>query len=193
MQNLGFDGYLTINKVIDKSSVHAAIVIMISNKKYIVDIGYPIYAPIPVIEKAVTVSDTFPLEYRCTPTSPKEYIIENFPHPEPYLYHLTDIPVNPIDYLKIASNDYGESGLFSDRIIIRKMINKVPTRFDSEDTPYNVHTLQNGEKVKTFIKDEELVRRLSDHFKMDGKIISQAFITLNKVNAQQVLANISAE
>ena len=32
LQNLGFDGYLTSNKIIDKSSVHSAIVIMISDK-----------------------------------------------------------------------------------------------------------------------------------------------------------------
>jgi len=193
LQNLGFDGYLTSNKIINKTSVHSAIVMMISDKKYIVDIGYPTYAPIPVIEEAVTVSGNFPIKYRCTPTSSKEYIIENFPHPRPYLYHFKDIPVNPGDYLEMASKDYGEGGLFSNRIIIRKMINKVPTRFDSEDIPYNIHTLQNGEKVKTFIKDEDLIRRLSDHFNLNRKIISQAFMILNKTNAQQGHANIPAE
>ncbi|HEX8331071.1 MAG TPA: arylamine N-acetyltransferase [Segetibacter sp.] len=193
LQNLGFDGYLTINKIIDKSGVHSAIVIIISNKKYIIDIGYPTYAPIPVIEEAVTVSHNLPVQYRCTPTSSKEYIIENYPHPKPYLYHFTDIPVNTTDYLKTASRDYGEDGLFSDRIIVRKIINKVPTRFDSEDIPYNIHILKNGEKLKTFIKEEDLIRRLSDHFKMDRKIISQAFIMLSKTNAQLELVNIPAE
>jgi arylamine N-acetyltransferase len=182
LQHLGFDGYLTINKIIDKSSVHSAIVILIGDRKYIVDIGYPTYAPIEVSEKAVTVSDNSPIRYRCTPASPKEYIIENFPHPKPYLYHFTDNPVNPGEYLEMAGKDYGEGGLFSDRIIIRKMINKVPTRFDSEDIPYNIHTLQNGEKLKTLIKEEDLVTRLSDHFKMNPKIISQAFMILNKTN-----------
>jgi arylamine N-acetyltransferase len=193
LQNLGFKGYLTINKIVDKSSVHSAIVIIIGDKKYIADIGYPTYAPIPVIEEAVTVSDSFPTKYRCTPASSKEYIIENFPHPKPYLYHFADIPVNPTDYLDIAGSDYGESGVFSDRIVIRKMVNKVPTRFDSEDIPYNIHTLHNGEKVKTFIKDEDLIRRLSDHFALNRKIISQAFLILNHPNAQQKFANIQAE
>ncbi|RYY00938.1 MAG: arylamine N-acetyltransferase, partial [Gammaproteobacteria bacterium] len=147
--DLGFEGYLTINKVMDKSYVHAAIVIRINDKKYIVDIGYPTYAPILVAEEAVTVSDSGLIHYRCTPASPSEYIIENFPHPKPYLYHFTDIPVNPADYRKMAANDYGEKGLFSNRIIIRKVVNKVPTRFDSEDIPYNIHTLQHGEKVRT--------------------------------------------
>ena len=182
LQHLGFDGYLTINKVIDKSSVHSAIVIMIGDKKYIVDIGYPTYAPIPVFEERVTLVDASPLTYRCTPVAAKEYIIENFPHPRPYLYHFTDIPVNPKDYLEMAGKDYGEGGLFSDRIIIRKVINKVPTRFDSEDAPYNIHTLHNGEKRRTLIKAEDLVTRLSDHFSMDRKMIAQAFSILNKTN-----------
>lgn len=188
LQHLGFAGYLTINKVMDKSSVHSAIVITISDKKYIVDIGYPIYAAIPIIEETVTVSDTFPIKYRCTPASSKEYIIENFPHPKPYLYHLTDIPVNPRDYLEIANKDYGEGGLFSDRIVIRKVINKVPTRFDSEDAPYNIHTLQNGEKVKTLMKEEDLVSRLSDHFNLNRNLISQAFKILSKTAAPQGLS-----
>lgn len=184
LQSLGFNGYLTVNKIIDKSSAHTAIVIIINDKKYIVDIGYPTYAPILLIEETVTFTENYLIGYRCTPISSNEYIIENFPHPKPYLYHLKDIPVQPKDYLKIASDDYGELGLFSNRIIIRKMINKVPTRFDSEDIPYNIHTLQNGEKRKTFIKDEALLGRLSDHFNLNRKIISEAFIILNKKNQE---------
>ena len=193
LRNLGFDGYLTINKIIDKSSVHSAIVIRISDKKYVVDIGYPTYAPIPIIEERITVSGNFPIQYRCTPVSSKEYIIENFPHPKPYLYHLTDNPVNLTDYLHIASKDYGETGLFSDRIIIRKMANKVPTRFDSEDIPYNIPVLHNGEKLKKFIKEEDLISQLSDHFNLNPKIISQAFNILGKKKIQQDLTNIPAE
>jgi arylamine N-acetyltransferase len=192
LQNLGFNGYLTINKVVDKTGVHSAIVIVISDKKYIVDVGYPTYAPIPVIEEADTVSDTLPIMYRCTPGSSNEYIIEKFPHPKPYLYHLRDLPVNTRDYLKTASKDYEEGGLFSDRIVIRKLINKVPTRFDSEDIPYNVHTLQNGDKVRTFIKDEELTERLSNCFSLNRRMIDQAFMVLNQRNAQQGLTNIPA-
>ena len=166
---------------------------MISDKKYIVDIGYPTYAPIPVLEEVVTVTDSLPINYRCTPASSREYIIENFPHPRPYLYHLTDIPVNPADYLQTASKDYEEGGLFSDRIVIRKVINRVPTRFDSEDIPYNIRILQNGEKLKTFIKSEDLIERLSDHFNLNSKLIRQAFLILNKMNVQQELAITPAE
>ncbi len=182
LQDLGFNGYLTINRVVDKTSVHSAIVIMISGKKYVVDIGYPTYAPIPVIENTATVSDSSPVRYHSTPASSNEYIIENFPHTKPYLYHLTDIPVSPGEYLELARKDYDEGGLFSDRIIMRKMINKVPTRFDSEDIPYNIHVLHNGEKTKTFIKAEDLIQRLSAHFNINPVVISQAFLILSKTH-----------
>jgi hypothetical protein len=190
LKHLGFDGYLTINKVIDKSSVHSAIVIIINGKKYIVDIGYPTYAPIPMNKEAVMVLNHHVMNYRCIPVSSKEYIIENFPHPKPYLYHLTDIPVHPSNYLKTANEDYGGGGLFLDRIIIRKMINRVPARFDSEDIPYNIHTLQNGRKLKTYIKDEDPISKLNEYFNLDLNLISQAFMILRKTNAQHGLANI---
>jgi hypothetical protein len=191
LQHLGFDGYLTINKVMDKSSVHSAIIIIIDGNKYLVDIGYPLYAPIPVHEEAATIVNNSLINYQCTPVSSKEYIVENYPHPKPYLYHLTDTPVHLADYLKIASDDYGDGGLFSDRIIIRKIIDKMPTRFDSEDIPYNIHILLNGEKHKTFVKDEDLFVRLSAHFTLNCKFIRLAFTILNE-NAQQGLANIRA-
>jgi hypothetical protein len=71
-------------------------------------------------KEAVMVSDNFPMNYRCTPVSSKEYIIENFPHPKPYLYHLTDIPVHPRDYLKIANEDYGEGDCFQTELLFAK-------------------------------------------------------------------------
>jgi arylamine N-acetyltransferase len=180
LQNLGFEGYLTINKITDKSSVHSAIIVKINNKKYIVDIGYPVYAPIPINEGAITIINTYQSTYRSTFIAPNEYIIENFPHPQPYLYHLTDIPVTTKDYLKIARLDYGEKGLFADRIIIRKIINRLPTRFYSEDIPYNIHTLQNGSKLKTFINEEHLIPALNKHFNLDMEIITKAFSVLKK-------------
>lgn len=182
LQDLGFDGYLTINKIADKSSIHSAIVITINDRKYIVDIGYPTYAPIPLLEVEDTISGPSPMQYRCIPLSATEYRIENLPHPRPYLYHLTDIPVTTTDYLKIASADYGDCGLFSDRVIIRKVINNVPTRFDSEDCPYNIHTLHHGEKRKTLISAEDLAGRLSRHFAVDRHLIERAFQILNTTN-----------
>jgi arylamine N-acetyltransferase len=180
LQHLGFEGYLTINKIMDKSSVHSAIIIKLNNKKYIVDIGYPIYAPIPITEGAITSINTHQITYRSTYIAPNEYIIENFPHPKPYLYHLTDIPVTTNDYLNIARLDYGEKELFADSIIIRKIINKLPTRFNSEDIPYNIHTLQNGSKLKTLINEENLIPSLAKHFNVAIEIITKAFSLLKK-------------
>ncbi|WP_298296378.1 arylamine N-acetyltransferase [Hydrotalea sp.] len=185
LSDLGFKGYLTINRIIDKSSVHSAIIIVIDNNKYIVDVGYPLYSPITIKENSVVITENKLITYQCTSIDNKQYLIENFPHPKPYLYHLTDLPVTLEEYLKIANNDYGDDGLFSNRIIIRKVINDIPTRFDSEDIPYNIHTLKNGQKVKTFIEEKNLTDRLSNHFGLHNRIISQAFKIIQKTNAQQ--------
>lgn len=178
LMSLGFDCYLTINKIVDKSSVHTAIVVTINRSKYIVDIGYPLYAPIPLVEYSTSYADHHLIKYRSTYIGPNEYLIENFPHPKPYLYHLTDIPVSERDYLNISIADYCETGLFLDRIIIRKIIDNTPTRFDSEDLPYNIHQLLNGTKTKNDLRDEDLIDTLSDHFALNIDIIRKAFEVL---------------
>lgn len=183
LQSLGFECYLTINKISDKSSVHSAIIVTINNSKYIADIGYPLYAAIPVIKNGVVNLNHQLINYRSTAIGSNEYLIENFPHPKPYLYHLTDIPVSDDDYLKVAASDYCDTGLFFDRIVIRKVIDSIPRRFDSEDLPYNIHALQNGTKTKTFVEAEILIETLSDYFSLDIDLIRKGFEILNKRNS----------
>ena len=175
LKSLGFDSYLTINKMVDKSSVHSAIVVTINKSKYIVDIGYPLYAPIPLVKYSISYANHQLIKYRSSYIGLNEYLIENFPHPKPYLYHLTDIPVSGSDYLNISIADYCETGLFLDRIIIRKIIDNTPTRFDSEDLPYNIHQLQNGTKTKNNLRDENLINTLSDYFALNIDVIRKAF------------------
>ena len=179
LKSLGFDAYLTVNKIADKSSVHAATVVTLNRSGYIVDIGYPLYAPIPILENQTGYVNHPIINYRSVFTGPNEYLVENFPHPKPYLYHLTDIPVSERDYLNIAIADYCETGLFLDRIVIRKIINNTPTRFDSEDLPYNIHQLHNGTKTRAPIREEYLINTLSDHFAIDMDVIRKAFEALN--------------
>ena len=180
LESLGFSGYLTINKIVDKSSVHSSIIVSIDSCKYIADIGYPLYAPIPIVDTATGYAKYQSMEYRSTYIQPKEYLIENFPHPKPYLYHLSDIPVNEGDYRKVCINDYCDTGLFLDRIIIRKIIDNTPTRFDSLDLPYNIHQLQNGTKTKTNLAEENLIADLGTFFKLNSEIIKKAFNILNQ-------------
>lgn len=175
LKSLGFETYLTINKIEDKSSLHSAIIVKLDSIKYIVDIGYPLYAPIPINKNKVCVIRLNNIEYRSTYLSDENYLIENHPHPQPYLYHLTDIPVSSKDYLKICTDNYGEKGLFLDRIIIRKVKNGVPTRFDVEDLPYNIHLLQNGQKSKHLLDEDKMNSILSEYYNMNIDLINEAF------------------
>ena len=180
LKSCGFDGYLTINKIVGKSSVHSAIVVTINKSKYLVDIGYPLYAAIPIVENEIKYSKYQLMEYRSTYIAENEYLIENFPHPKTYLYHLSDNPVSEIDYLNLCITDYCETGLFLDRIIIRKIIDNIPTRFDSQDLPYNIHRLHRGTKTRKILQEENLINNLGNYFKLDVDVIRQAFNGLNK-------------
>lgn len=183
LESLGFEGYLTINKVVDKKSSHSSVVIIISNKKYIVDIGYPTYAPILFGQREKTVTYTPFICYQSTNIGENEYIVENTPHPKPYLFNLIDVPVKNEDYLNAAIQDYGHTGLFLDRIVIRKLVDGMATRFDSKDLPFNIHVLKMGERQRTLIKSDNLINVLSSHFKMNTQILEHAFVQLGKTTS----------
>ncbi|MEO6253841.1 MAG: arylamine N-acetyltransferase [Ferruginibacter sp.] len=175
LKSLGFETYLTINEIKDKSSLHSAIIVSIDSTKFIVDIGYPLYAPIPLNKKKAVFVKQNKIEYVSTYLSEDRYLIENYPHPKPYLYHLTDKPIGIKDYLQICVDDYGEKGLFLDRMIIRKVKQGIPTRFDSEDLPFNIHQLQNGLKIKQYLDIENIIVTLSEFYNININIIKQVF------------------
>lgn len=179
LKALGYEGYLTINAVRDKSSNHAAIVVLIDGCKYIADVGYPMYSLVGFAENRTVCTNTESYTYAAKPISPVEYVIEDTLHPKPYLFHLTDVPVSSQQYLKIATDDYGDAGLFLDRIIVRKVIDNVPVRFDSEDLPYNIHTIQAGNRQRNYIAQQDCIVSLNRHFNINSTLIKQAFDTLN--------------
>lgn len=175
LKSLGFESYLTINQIEDKSSLHSANIVEIDSLKYIVDIGYPLYAPIPINENEQRIIIHNQMEYHSTYVSNNRFIIQNYPHPKPYLYHLTDKPVSSVDYLEICKNDYGDNGLFLDRIIIRKVKEGIPTRFDSDDRPFNIHQLKNGLKTKFDLEEDKAIEKLSEFYTIPKYFIEQAF------------------
>ncbi len=48
-------------------------------------------------------------------------------------------------------------------------------------------------KEKTFIKDENLLNKLSSHFNVNLNLISQALVIINKTNAQHGIAASGAD
>lgn len=189
LASLGFETYLTINEVKDKGSFHSAIIVIINATKFIADIGYPLYAPIPLNKGKATFVKQQKIEYCATYLSEDSYVIENRPHPKPYLYHLTDKQVCRNNYLETGIDDYGEKGLFLDRIIIRKVKQGIPTRFDSEDLPFNIHQLQNGLKTKQYLDRENSIATLSEFYNINIDILEQAFQLLAKRRPVWALGN----
>lgn len=175
LQQLGFDAYLTINSIADKSSEHTAIVVRMNEHKYIADVGYPMYAPVTFSATETMYTEYDSIIYSAEPIGPHEYIIKNTPHPKPYLFHLKDVSVDNSIYLQKAINDYEANGLFLDRIIIRKVKHGLPTRFDSEDLPFNIHTLQQGSRERKYIDEQDYSTVLSDYFSIDKTLLESAF------------------
>lgn len=180
LQSLEYKGYLTINTIEDRDSAHSAIILFINEQKYIVDIGYPLYAPILIPQKEIAITSSPFSSYHVKALKENKYVVENHPHLKPYLFHLADAPVTRKDYVKIATDDYDDQGLFLDRIILRKLVNNKPTRFDDQDLPLNIHILEKGERKRTLIDVSNLISALNSHFHISEVILKQAFTILKK-------------
>ena len=50
LRRIGYDGYLTINDMGSAIGCHSAIVILLHGRKYLVDVGLPLYAIVPLRE-----------------------------------------------------------------------------------------------------------------------------------------------
>ncbi len=132
---LGFEGYLTINDMGDSIGCHTAIIVLIQGQKWLVDAGFPIYAPLPVSANGVMHRATPFYHYTIRPQSPGRYQIERQPHPNWVAFTLIDRPVTIEQYRQATTADYGPDGHFLDRVIIHKILNEQAWRFNAGEEP----------------------------------------------------------
>lgn len=138
LKALGYEGYLTINNMGEKIGCHSAIILMIDETWYLVDVGMPFHIAIPLNPIQKTERHGQFHAYCVTPHDDNTYIVERTNHPKPYCYTLINHPISEPDYQQILINDYGDAGLFLDRGIIVKVIDDRIWRFDSSARPYQI-------------------------------------------------------
>jgi len=177
LRTLGFEGYLTINDMHEHTGVHTAIVILIDGQKWLVDAGFPVYAPLPLNPEQITTRETRLLNYTITPHGENHYDIERAPHPSAYSFTLIDQPISHADYCAATTRDYGENGLFLDKVIAAKVVNNQMWRFNSAEPPYHLQHFLDGQRVNTVIKGDaaDAVFAL---FNIDAKIVRAALSAL---------------
>lgn len=174
LQMLGYEGYLTINNMGDSIGCHTAIVIVLDRQKWLVDVGLPLYALLPISSRGMMHRSSPFLHYTVRPDGRSRYQIEHRPHPKLNAFTLIDAPVDDATYRAATEADYGENGLFLDFVIVNKIIHKEPWRFNMAERPWQLNRFDWGRRIDTPLNGNAATT-VAKHFGLDTAVVQQAF------------------
>jgi hypothetical protein len=178
LRRLNFEGYLTINDMQNTTGCHTAIVLWIEGEKWLADVGLPLFVSLPVDEATVTCRESFAHRYQVVPAEPRRYRILRDRHLKPDCFTLVDEPVGDLAYRQATTRDYEPTGYFLDRVIITKVVNGVPWRFNGAEEPLHMESFVDG-KRKDHPLQGDVVDHLARHFAMDPVALENAFTALS--------------
>jgi arylamine N-acetyltransferase len=173
LNGLGFEGYLTVNNMEESIGCHAAIVVLLDGEKWLVDAGFPMYAPVPVKAEEATAGGSPYQHYTVHPQSSDSYRIERRPHPEPYAFTLIDRPVDLDEYRQTMVNDYGPNGHFLQRVIVHKIVEEKMWRFTSSEEPSRLTCFAEGRRFDTIINGD-VAAAVAAKFDIDEAAVRRA-------------------
>ncbi|GJM41232.1 MAG: hypothetical protein DHS20C20_15140 [Ardenticatenaceae bacterium] len=174
LHTLGYEGYLTINNMGESIGCHTAIIIQIDGQKWVVDVGMPLYAVLPISNRGILHRRAPFLQYTIRPDGRSTYQIEQSPHPRAVAFTLIDKPVDDATYRAATENDYGEKGLFLDFVIMNKVINNQQWRFNMAERPYALNRFEWGKRFDTVLTGD-VATGVALHFGMETAVVQRAF------------------
>lgn len=177
LQTLGYDGYLTINNMGESIGCHTAVVVLVDGQKWLADVGLPLYALLPLSRRGVMYRSSPFLHYVVRPDGSQlatTYQIERWPHPKRNAFTLIDEPVDDATYRAATAADYGDKGLFLDFVILNKVINNEPWRFNMAERPWALNRFDWGQRFDTVLTDDAATA-VAQHFGMATAVVQRAF------------------
>ncbi|MCB8987953.1 MAG: arylamine N-acetyltransferase [Ardenticatenaceae bacterium] len=173
LRALGFEGYLTINNMGETVGCHTAIVAQLEGLNWLVDAGFPLYAPLLIDPQGTVGRASRWQQYTVRPDGRARYQIERAPHPKPNAFTLIDEPVSDAAYRAAATADYGPNGLFLDRVIINKVVNGRPYRYNAAENRDQMESFSGGRRIEHAL-DGDPVTAVAAHFQMDAGVLRAA-------------------
>jgi arylamine N-acetyltransferase len=180
LRALGYDGYLTINNMGVVVGCHTAIIIILEGAKWLVDAGHPLLAPLPISSHGTMHRSSKFLHYTVHPDGENRYQIEHRPHPNQTAYTLIDKPVPDADYRAATTKDYGPGGLFLNHVIINKVVNERPWRFNMRERPWRLNMFWQGVRTDVAL-DGDPVPVVARHFGIDKETVRIAFAATERL------------
>lgn len=171
---LGYKGYLTLNNMGDSIGCHSAIVILLEGEKLLVDVGLPIFAPLPIRDQETAIVESQFFTYTIEPIGDDRYEIWRAPHPQHNAFTLIDKPIDDETYRKVTTNDYiPESGFFLDKVVINKVIDDNMWRFNCNDSPLHMEKFVGGIR-HDYALTHDHAEQLANQFKLNQAIFAEA-------------------
>ena len=178
LRQLGYTGYLTINDIGGAIGCHSAIVILLDGCKYLVDVGYPIYAVLPFCASRETSANSPILNYRVVPKGGNRYRIRREPHPRGDGFLLHDKAVGDDEYRAIGIHDYRhDGGQFLNEIVIHKVVDGQLWRFNSDERPFRIQQFVAGQRQDHSLGDDP-AGEVAERFGMSRDIVAEAMAIL---------------
>lgn len=178
LRGLGYDAYLTLNDMGEARGCHTAIIVRLGGQRWLVDVGMPLYLPVPLNPAAPTQRRTAHHTYIATPldSAGHHYMITRDRHPRPDCFTLIDHPVADEVYRAATTADYGADGLFLDRVVINRVVEGVIWRFDGVSAPYHLESFRNGDKTYHLLGHDHrsIVPTVAGRFGMDAALLREA-------------------
>lgn len=176
---LGYTGYMTINDMGETRACHAAIVIFLRGRKYLVDVSIPFEKAIPLNPAGRTRRETSLQIVTVTAVAERAYQVVRIPHPRPYVFTLIDTPIRLPDYEDAVTRDYGPGGYFLDRLVIVKKVNDRVWRFNGAEKPYKLEAFGKAGRLEIELSPDTLVETLSKRFNLIEDSIKAALAHTN--------------
>jgi N-acetyltransferase len=171
LQQLGYTGYLTVNDMGEQRGCHAAIILQLDGRKYLADVGIPLLVALPIEPARETRRATWLHTYTLRPDGVDRYQVLRSRHPKPNIYTLLDSSVGEPAYRRVVEQDYGETGLFLDQVILVKIIGDRLWRFSSKDLPYRIEWFSGVDRGEVPIPPGGAAKMLAKSFRVDqGRI-----------------------
>lgn len=182
LRSLDFDGYLTINDMHESRGCHTAIVIRLGDERWLVDVGYPLYLPLPLVDGQTTQRQTPFHTFTATPQSGNRFEIQRDRHPKPYTFTLIDRPISDEEYRAATIADYEPTGHFLREVIVHRVIGGRIWRFNGRAMPHLLESFPAlGDPQPATLEPVDVAdapARLSRLFGIEQDVLQRAFDSL---------------
>ena len=179
LRRLGYEGYLTINDIGGAVGCHSAIVVLLEECKYLVDVGFPLYVLVPIHADRETSATCPIMNYRLIHHSDNQYQLRRELGERVHGFLLHDEPVADGDYRAIGIHDYRpDGGQFLNEIVIHRVVDEQLWRFHSDERPFCLQQFVDKER-RDHLLGVDVAGHVATKFGMSRDILAEAMEILD--------------